>query len=113
MIISPNIKHAYISELKIRINEFEREHGELTFDMLCKEFGSPKEIADSFFAKEDLEKLKKNAKKYAILKWISIALLVCLILSVIFMIIIIASDEDGYYFETYITCVLPFVLGVL
>lgn len=112
LLISQGIKHAYISELKIRINEFLHQHGELTFDILCKEFGSPKEIADSFFDKEDIDALKKKAKRYNIIKWLVTVLSIALVLSIIFMIIIIASDEDGYY-KTYITYVLPFISKAL
>ncbi len=109
LICSSSIKQNYIRELKSQINDFAEQKGDLTLDMLYTEFGSPKEIADIFWSKEDLESLNKKAKKYETLKWIVLSLLITLVLSIIITTIVIITDEE-YNTTTYAKYIERFLL---
>lgn len=80
---SSNIKLAFISELKTRIYEYIEEHSneEITIFDIENRFGTPEDIALSFASTEDMQYLRKKAKKYIFYKVLSVILLLALIVT--------------------------------
>ncbi|MDD3171512.1 MAG: DUF6120 family protein [Bacilli bacterium] len=92
---SSNLKLAFISEFKQRILEFLNENPECNINDVIQEFGSPQQISKGFESQVNIEKLKKQAKKYFYIKIVAFVLLILLVVSCIFLIGML-GNLDGY-----------------
>lgn len=79
-----SVKSVFISELTGDIEEFAEDRGEITIADLYKEFGSPQDISDGFYDREDYKDLLEKAKK-KLFKW-----RVCSAVAFVFTVILIA-----------------------
>ena len=75
----------------------------LTKEDIEAEIGTPQEIARGLENREDIERLKKKARRYVWAKWTCIACLLLAIFAVIITVAVIKSN-DPYYttVDTYI-----------
>lgn len=99
LMCSLSMKKALISEIKHQIVELENQIQVLSTEDLHREIGSPDEIAKGFESREDIEKIKKKAKKYTGIKIICWISLILAIIAVTVSIIVIRSNKD-YRSET-------------
>ena len=90
---SSNMKLAVIKDLKIHVKCYVEENPNITLGDITGHFGSPKEISEAFETRDDLEKLKKMAKKYKLLKIFSPILTLLLIGITIFTTILVIEIE--------------------
>ncbi len=90
---SSNMKLAVIKDLKIHVKCYVEENPNITLGDITGHFGSPKEISDAFETRDDLERLKKMAKKYKRLKIILPILTLLLIGITIFTTILVIEIE--------------------
>ncbi len=101
LMCSSSMKMAFISEVKHQIAELEDQFQVLTVEDLHREIGSPDEIARGFESRNDIENLKKKARKYTrtkIICWISLILAIA---AIIISIVYIKSNKK-YHSETKI-----------
>jgi uncharacterized membrane protein len=91
---STNLRLAFINEFKQRTSEFVNENPDYDIDNVIQEFGSPKEISKGFESQVNIEKLKKQAKKYFYIKIVAFVLLILLVVSCIFLIEILDSFDS-------------------
>ena len=96
---SSNMRLALISELKKEVNYYIDQNVNCTIDNIIDNFGSAIEISSSFETRSDLEKLKKIARKYKLLKIflpiIALALITIVTFTII-LIIYIVRDIGSY-----------------
>ncbi len=108
LICSNSIKKAFIHEIKLQIAFLEERTPDLTLEDLYREIGSPAEIAKGLETREDIENLKKKARRYTharILWAISALLVLCAIVATI----IVVHENDTYYSETTSTSSVNFI----
>lgn len=55
--------------------------GGLTIEQLIEDLGPPKEVGESYFAKRDLDDIKKRAKRYVVWRIVAIVAIFCFTLS--------------------------------
>lgn len=99
LICSSSLKKAFIKDLKQQLSGMEDEV--LSTEDLHRKFGTPNDIAKGFENRDDIDRLKRAAKKYhrsKIVFWISLLLA---FLAILISIIVICSNED-YHSETII-----------
>lgn len=89
------LKVAFLGDMKENIRFFRSSGREITQEVLCKEFGSPEEIAAGFFNREDYEELLRKAKT-RVIRWKIVSILVTfiLLLTIIFTVSVI-RDSAG------------------
>lgn len=94
------LKTTFLGELRERINVFRSPDREVTMEALCEEFGSPEEIADGFFNREDYEELLRKTKTRAV-RWkiVSALVTVVLLVTIVFLVAVI-RDSAGTYTVT-------------
>ena len=102
---SSNMKLALIKDLKDHIASYRSENPNCTIEAIVNNFGTPKEIASSFESRSDLDRLKKIAKKYKVLKILIpiIALFVVAIVTFTIILIIAIHAEDGATWTTTVS----------
>ena len=94
------LKTTFLGELRERIDSFRPPDQGVTMEALCEEFGSPKEIADGFFNREDYEELLRKTKARAV-RWKIVSALVTVILLVaIVFIVSVIRDSAGTFTVT-------------
>lgn len=76
------LKTTFLGELRERIVFFSSPDREVTMKALYKEFGSPEEIADGFFNREDYEELLRKTKA-RVVRWKIVSALITVILLVV------------------------------
>lgn len=86
----PALKSTFIRELKHNIEDTFSKDDVITDEMLCREFGTPEEIAAAFFDRKDYCRLLKKANRNFF-----ICLIVCIIL-ILALALSIAVIEDIY-----------------
>ena len=96
------MKKAFIKEIKDQIAELKDQIQDLTMEDLQREIGKPDEIARGFESRENIEDLKKRAKKYSKAKTISLVFLVLTIFAIAISIIIVKSNKE-YHSKTTIS----------
>ena len=96
LICSNNIKKVFTKEIQQQITEMEKDTPISSIDILYEKIGFPNEIARGFETREDVEQLKKKAKKYTRTK---IVLCVGLFLAVMIAVIsiIALTQADSYH----------------
>ncbi len=92
---SSSIKLAFISELKTGIYEYIEEHPneKITINDIENRFGTPENIALSFASTEDMQYLRKKAKKYILFKVLSVILLLALLVVVYILADVIINEH--------------------
>ena len=96
---SSNMRLALISELKKEITYYIDQNVDCTINNIIDNFGTAIEISSSFETRSDLEKLKKIAKKYTLLKIflpIIALFLISIVTFTIILIIYIVRDRGSY-----------------
>ncbi|MCH5341155.1 MAG: hypothetical protein J1E01_06795 [Acetatifactor sp.] len=88
------LKTTFLGELRERIDSFQSLDGEVTMEALCEEFGSPEEIADGFFNREDYEELLRKTKT-RVVRWRIVSALVTVILLVAIVFIVSVIQESA------------------
>ena len=79
---SYSMKSVFMKELRGRISEFFDANPDATREELEQNFGAPADIASGFTAREDLDDLRKKARRAVIYKIAAIVLLVALALAI-------------------------------
>lgn len=93
LMCSSSMKKAFISEIKHQITELENQFQVLTLEDLHTVIGSPDEIARGFESRNDIENLKKKAKKYTRTKIICWVSLILAIVAVTVSIVVVQSNK--------------------
>ena len=94
------LKATFLGELREGIDSFRSSDREVTMEALCEEFGSPEEIADGFFNREDYEELLRKTKT-KVVRWKIVSALVTVILLVaVVYIVYVIREFDGTYIVT-------------
>lgn len=94
------LKTTFLSELRERIDFYRSPNREVTIEALYEEFGSPEEIADGFFNREDYEELLRKSKA-RVVRWKIVSALVTVILLVaVVYIVYIIREFNGTYIVT-------------
>lgn len=94
------LKTTFLSKLRERIDFYRSPNREVTIEALYEEFGSPEEIADGFFNREDYEELLRKSKA-RVVRWKIVSALVTVILLVaVVYIVYIIREFNGTYIVT-------------
>lgn len=75
------VKAIFLRQLKSEIIAFADNNTTITVDELYRQFGTPEEIADGFFDRDDYSTMLKKAKKHAAF-W----MVLCVVLTVILIV---------------------------
>ena len=102
LLCSASMKKAFIKEIKDQIAELKDQIQDLSMEDLQREIGKPDEIARGFESRDNIEDLKKRAKKYSKAKTISLVFLVLTIFAIAILIIILKSNKE-YHSKTTIS----------
>lgn len=102
LLCSASMKKAFIKEIKDQIAELKDQIQDLSMEDLQREIGKPDEIARGFESRDNIEDLKKRAKKYSKAKTISLVFLVLTIFAIAILIIIVKSNKE-YHSKTTIS----------
>lgn len=102
LLCSASMKKAFIIEIKDQIAELKDQIQDLSMEDLQREIGKPDEIARGFESRDNIEDLKKRAKKYSKAKTISLVFLVLTIFAIAISIIIVKSNKE-YHSKTTIS----------
>lgn len=103
LLCSASMKKAFIKEIKDQIAELKDQIQDLSMEDLQREIGKPDEIARGFESRDNIEDLKKRAKKYSKAKTISLVFLVLTIFAIAILIIIIVKSNKEYHSKTTIS----------
>lgn len=92
-----SLKNTFLGELKERIDFFRSSDREVTMETLCEEFGSPEEIADGFFNREDYEELLHKTKT-RVVRWkiVSALITVILLVAIVFIVSLVREFAVTY-----------------
>ena len=99
-----SVKKVFLKKIKQQMQNLQETSDKpLTRETIEAEIGTPQEIARGLESREDLERLKKKARRYTLIKWICIACLLLALLAVVITVVVIKSN-DSYYttVETHI-----------
>ena len=96
LICSAGMKQAVLSTVRQRIADLFPDPSTLSMEELCREIGTPKEIALGLESRSDIEQLKKKAKRYRIAKIAYMVLLLIALLIIAFFLFLFISDK--YYY---------------
>ena len=90
LICSKPLKTTFLGELGERIDFFSSPEREVTMEALYQEFGTPEEIANGFFNREDYEELLRKTKT-RVIRWkiISALITVILVVAIVFIVSVI------------------------
>lgn len=102
LLCSASMKKAFIKEIKDQIAELKDQIQDLSMEDLQRKIGKPDEIARGFESRDNIEDLKKRAKKYSKAKTISLVFLVLTIFAIAISIIIVKSNKE-YHSKTTIS----------
>ena len=102
LLCSASMEKAFIKEIKDQIAELKDQIQDLSMEDLQREIGKPDEIARGFESRDNIEDLKKRAKKYSKAKTISLVFLVLTIFAIAILIIIVKSNKE-YHSKTTIS----------
>ena len=96
LLICPHsLRCAFIADFKSRILDYVEEVGA---DNICMQdmehrFGTPEDIARSFYSGQDMTRLQKAARKYTLFKILVIACIVGLIFITVLLVIILTDHS--------------------
>lgn len=93
LMCSASMKKVILSDVKHQISELEDQLQVLEEEDLHREIGNPDEIARGFESRDDIENLKKKAKKYfrtKIICWVS---LILAIVAITVSIVVVHSNK--------------------
>ena len=79
-----DIKKAFIADIKEDIHRYMNEQPDADMDSLCEFFGDPEALSMEFLSRDDFSNLKKEARKYTILRVVAISLVLILLISAAF-----------------------------
>lgn len=89
-----SMKSVMLSDLKSSAYDYVMEHPDCTLDDLYRDIGTPEEIALPYDTPECIEQIKKEAKKYHKLKWVTVVLCFITIIAIFVTVIIILNNES-------------------
>ena len=90
------VKTLAIRDLRERITEYvDGYKGEVTVEHLEECFGTPAEVGESFFSKNDLAALKKRANRYIWWQLLAISSLICLVFT-IYLVAFLIEHQYSY-----------------
>ena len=100
---SQSLKRAFIVDFQNRIEEYMENNDT---DTICEEdiiaqFGTPEDIAQSFYDRDNLLEIRKKAKKYCIYKVLAISSIVLLILAAILLAVMLTKDNNIYITDDF------------
>lgn len=93
LMCSASMKKVILSDVKHQISELEDQLQVLEEKDLHREIGSPDEIARGFESRDDIENLKKKAKKYSRTKIICWVSLILAIVAITVSIVVVHSNK--------------------
>ena len=96
LIGTKSMKAVMMSDLRSTTNDYVADHPDCTLEDLCRDIGTPQEIALQYDTPDCIAQIKKKAKKYDIAKWLVLALCIG-ILSCIFIAFLLLISRDNYY----------------
>ncbi len=94
LLICPHsLKYAFIADFKSRIFDYvnERDAESINIQDIEHRFGSPEDIAQSFYSSQDMPRLQKAARKYTLFRILTLVSLVGLILITVLLVIILTD----------------------
>lgn len=94
LICSAGMKQAVLSTARQRIADLFPDTSTLSMEELCREIGTPEEIALGLESRSDIEQLKKKAKRYKIAKITCTCLLFVAIFIAVFLSFVIVSNNE-------------------
>lgn len=91
------LKTTFLGELREGIDSFRSPGREVTMEALCEEFGSPEEIANGFFNREDYEELLRKTKA-RVIRWkiVTALITVVLLVTIVFLVAVIQDSAITY-----------------
>lgn len=91
LICPHSLKCAFMADIKSQILDYVEEIGvdSINIQDIKYRFGTPEDIARSFYSDQDMTRLQKAARKYTLLKILTLACLAVLIFVIVLLVIII------------------------
>ena len=81
-----SIKKVFANDMRSKITD-RFEEKEISYDSLCAEFGTPEEIAASFYDRDDYSALLKKSKLLNLILTVSVVVLIAIITLLVLFII--------------------------
>ena len=80
-----SIKKVFANDMRSKITD-RFEEKEISYDSLCAEFGTPEEIAASFYDRDDYSALLKKSKRLNIVLVVSVVMLIAVVIILVVII---------------------------
>lgn len=96
LIGTKSMKAVMMSDLRSTTNDYVADHPDCTLEDLCRDIGTPEEIALQYDTPDCIAQIKKKAKKYDITKWLVLALCIGILLC-FFIAFLLLISRDNYY----------------
>lgn len=94
LIGTKSMKAVMMSDLRSTTNDYVADHPDCTLEDLCRDIGAPEEIALQYDTPDCIAQIKKKAKKYDQIKWITTILCFLVIVVIVVTAILIINNES-------------------
>lgn len=72
-------ERTYLSELRINIEDYCEEHNDITYEILCDEFGSPSDVLNSYLSNMDMNDIIRRINISRIIRVAALVIIIAMI----------------------------------